>query len=88
MIRQTSLFAYADLLPKLNRLEKIVLNCIAEHSTGINDRQIAIETGLEKNCVNGRRNALMKKGLIREAIRSTDIQTGKLVIFWKLSRVV
>ena len=84
MIQSTSFFAYADLIPKLNRLEKIVLNCIHAHPTGINDRAIAIETGLDKNCVNGRRNSLAKKGIIVEAIRAKDEHTQKLTIFWKV----
>ena len=82
MIQQTSIFAYADLIPNLNRLEKIVLNCIEKHPTGVNDREIALETGLEKNCVNGRRNSLFKKGLISEAVKSNDPHTGRLTIYW------
>lgn len=94
-MRQTSLDAYRDLLPKMGDLEKKVFGAIKFfHKKNLRwptDKEIL------KVCndydhtkkwqitdVNARRNGLMKKGLVEDAGTIIDTWTNKRVTTWKI----
>jgi hypothetical protein len=49
---------------ELNNGQRIVLEELLKHPDGINDKGIAVNTGLPLSSVCGRRNELMKQGLV------------------------
>jgi len=49
---------------ELNNGQRIVLEELLKHPDGINDKGIAANTGLPLSSVCGRRNELMKQGLV------------------------
>ena len=67
---------------KIGPLQKQVLDCIKAHPAGINNRQIAEELKIAINVITPRVNELVKKYLVREGIKSKDLRTNKLTIFW------
>ena len=83
-IQSTSLFAYADIQGKIGPLQRQIYHCIEKHQTGINNRAIARETGIEINVVTPRVGELREIGLVEEAIKAKDEITGRLTIFWKV----
>lgn len=80
-MRITSLESYAKLEWHLGPLQKIVYQCIQDHPN-VSDRDITNITGLEKNCVNGRRNELFEMGLIEYNGDKVDRRTGRRVCRW------
>jgi len=83
-VQTTSLFAYADIQKKIGPLQREIYHCIEKHPTGINNRAIAKETGVEINVVTPRVKELRELGLVEEAIKARDELTCKLTIFWKV----
>jgi len=49
---------------RLGEKQQLVLDCLKQNPDGLTDKGIAVMTGLSLSCVNGRRNELMKIGLI------------------------
>lgn len=83
MIQDTSLLAYRDLIRdnKLQPEELKVYRSLREYGN-MTDIEISLKTGLDKNAVNGRRNSLVKKGLVVERGRKVNPFSGKLNILW------
>lgn len=78
-MQTTSLFAYiTDVLPKLGDKQKVVFETLKSFNR--TDQEIANELGWPINCVNGRRNELVKKGLIKKV--GIRIQNGRPAIVW------
>ncbi len=83
-MQTTSLEAFNALRPELNNREKQVLECMDRMQRPVCDRDLATALNWEINQVNGRRNALMKKGAIEQAYKKHSYITGRTVIYWKL----
>jgi hypothetical protein len=49
---------------ELGEKQQLVLDCLKKNPDGLTDKGIALVSGLSLSCVNGRRNELMKKGLV------------------------
>lgn len=84
MVGQTSLLSYVKLKAegKLGEKQKAVMEYISTHPAS-SDREIAVGTKLTINCVCGRRNELMKMGLI-EAHKKYDHVTERFVQAWMM----
>ena len=85
MIQETSIAAHNDLINdgKLQADELKVLNALSVHGP-LTDCEISERTGLEKNAVNGRRNGLVKKGIVVERGTKVNPKSGKTNIAWGL----
>ena len=88
-VRQTSLLAFREELPRLGKRQLEVLkairdlNSIGQYPT---DREIAkLLQYADPNKVRPRRYELMQHGLIEEAGKRECSITGKLALTWKLS---
>ena len=83
-IRDTSLLAYESLKEsgKLGNQEAIVYNCIL-NNPNITDKEISLKTKININAVTGRRNGLVKKGLITDNGKRYCSITGHLVYQWR-----
>lgn len=93
-VRRTSLDAYQDLLPRMGDLEKKVFGSIKwffnkNHRWPTDKEILKVVSDFDKtkkwaiNDVTGRRNGLMKKGLVMDAGTTIDLQTNKRVTTWK-----
>lgn len=49
---------------QLGEKQQMVLDCLRDNPDGLTDKGIAVQTGLSLSCVNGRRNELVKMGLV------------------------
>ena len=88
-IRQTSLLAFQEQLPRLGRRQLEVLKAIRDlnlHGIHPTDREIAKILGYaDPNKVRPRRHELMEYGIIVEAGKKICPVSGKLAITWKIS---
>lgn len=83
-ITSTSLAAFNSLRPQLNNREKSVIDVLDNSQSPMSDRDICNALGWEINQVTGRRNSLVKKGIVKEAYKNRSFITGKIVSYWKL----
>ena len=84
-VRQTSLEAYRELNYSgvLGKNQLIIYNTISTNPD-ITDLKIAQSLGFNINQVTGRRNELMKKGLV-ESTQKVLSPTGRTVHAWKIT---
>lgn len=84
MIQQTSILAYKNFIPKVNRLQKQVLQAL----TLGNATNLEIATIIDKriNIVTPRMNELFKKGLVRQVGKRSCKISHKLAIEWSIKR--
>lgn len=82
-MQTTSLEAYAHIQDKLQPREKEVIEVLSRMSP-MCDRDMAKALDWEINMLTGRRNSLVKKGVVVEAYKSKSYVTGKTVIYWML----
>ena len=82
MIQQTSLLAYEDLKPSLQKREAQVLEVIKKAKAGITNNEISRYLHLPINCITGRTNTLVKKGLVYNLQKRPDLYTKKLSFVW------
>jgi predicted transcriptional regulator len=69
---------------QLNRREKELLEML-EKIQPASDRDLAKVLYWEIGQVNGRRNALMQKGVVEEAFKAKSPLTNRTVIYWKVN---
>ena len=83
-VRDTSLEAYAEILPHRRTMREEVFACIKRlNRTGpCCDRDVADEMGIPINRITPRRNELAKEGRIREA-KDKLIRDGRRVTGWE-----
>ena len=89
-MRDTSLLAYKDLQASgdLAKQELKVFKCIKDHEPGgITDKELSILTGININAVTGRRNGLVKKGLVMAGPKRACRVTGKTVYTWHIGGI-
>jgi hypothetical protein len=82
-VRQTSLLSYLELRKEdLGKKQLQVFEFISEYP-GCSDREIVKGTGLEINCVCGRRNELVKMGYVVDDGVKHEIKTNRIVTKWR-----
>lgn len=83
-MRQTSLLSYIQLKieKRLGEKQQKVFAYISGYPSGCSDRQISEDLNMPINCVTGRRNELLRMGLIREKGKRYDEQTNRIVYIW------
>jgi hypothetical protein len=81
LTQQTSLFAFQN-LTHLGARQKAVYDTLR---TPMTDKQIAEKLGWEINCVCGRRNELVKMGMVRKA--GVVKQDGRSAILWEVGSI-
>jgi hypothetical protein len=85
MMQSTQLDAYVKLAPHLNRLEhEMYMFFKANPQRSYTDIMLAELLGWKLSCVNGRRNQLVKYGLVVKAGHIRNPDTGCSNILWKL----
>lgn len=83
-IRQTSILSYIELSKEdLGKKQLQVYKFISSYPK-CSDREIMKGTGLEINCVCGRRNELVKMGYVVDVGVKYDEQTNRLVTIWSV----
>jgi hypothetical protein len=84
MIRQTSILAYKEIINDglLGLMEQRVYNIICKYP-GLCDREYSELTGLRINQITGRRNDLLRKGLVVDDGLKKFEKTNKTVMTWK-----
>jgi ATP/maltotriose-dependent transcriptional regulator MalT len=82
MIQQTSLMAYDEIRPSLQKREMEVLEVIKKAKIGITNNEISHYLSLPINCITGRTNGLVKKGKVKNGGKRFDFFTKKLCIIW------
>ena len=97
-MQETSLQAHIKLAPHLNKLETAMHTFFQQHPHHrFTDLQLQFSLNQENtlkgasyqwklSCVNGRRNSLVKKGLVESAGRMRNLETGVSNIMWRLKR--
>lgn len=83
-IQETSLEAYEEVQPKLERRQRQVLDAVRHYGSAC-DQQIADFTGLPINSITPRRNELMAKGLLVDHGIGIGPH-GRHVHFWGLKK--
>jgi hypothetical protein len=79
----TSLAAAISVQDDLERLERMVYNCIAMTGTcGITCDRIEAETGLSHQTASARVNALKRKGVILDSTRRELTRSGRPATLW------
>lgn len=84
-VRDTSIEAYNDIKPELNKRQAEVLGVIRRYGK-ISNRGIARILSLEINQVTGRVNELVKKGSVTTHEKGIDPQTKKTVHLWEINK--
>lgn len=85
----TSLLAYKKILPKLPQREASVYSAIRDATRNgfdLTDKELSRVLHWEINCVTGRRNMLVKKGLVLLSRRRTCGVTGEYAKAWKVKQ--
>jgi predicted transcriptional regulator len=80
MVKQTSLLAFHSL--NLQKRETQVLEVIKKARVGITNNEISRYLHLPINCITGRTNSLVKKGLVYNFKKRPDFYTKKLSFVW------
>jgi len=78
----TSLLAYASILPTLTKRQKEVLRFMQYHNCPITNKELASTMGRPINEITPRCNELVKKGIVEEKGRKRDEFTGRVAILW------
>lgn len=81
-VQTTSLEAFFGIQSKLNKRERELLEVLAEVQPA-SDRQLAKYLKWEIGSVNGRRNALVEKGVVEKDYMDIS-ETGRRGIFWHI----
>lgn len=82
--KQTSLWAYESIKPKMAERQRQVLEAIAAIGPACN-RQIAEYSRIPINVITPRVGELRKKGLVEPAYIQSDL-TGRKAIFWQVKQ--
>jgi len=83
MVADTSLMAYCDNQEAFTSQKDKVFNFI-KSNRGCTDMEIAEGLGLNINCVNGRRNQLVKSKKVETLGKITSKHTGRTVYAWDI----
>lgn len=85
-VRSTSIKAYHEIIEEgiLGDQEVMVLMCINEVGEAT-DKEISVMLGLNINAVTGRRNELVKLGIVESCGRRECSVTGRRVYSWTVS---
>lgn len=86
MVRDTSLNAYIELnnTDKLSQYQRKVYKVISQHGN-VTDKEISEITRMQINNVTGRRNELLKLGMIEDNGKRKCKITGRTVYQWNTS---
>jgi predicted transcriptional regulator len=82
-IRATSIESFYHILENIGDRQLECLKAIRKLQP-VSDRQLKDYLGWEINQVNGRRNELLKMGIILKYKEGTSEKTKRKVIFWKI----
>ncbi len=88
-MQETSLDAYRKLEPKLQQKEQPVYNFIwaaTQCGMDVTDTEIANALRWKINCVTGRRNSLVKKGLVVQSRKRFNPETKCINIAWRATK--
>jgi DNA-binding NarL/FixJ family response regulator len=83
MIQQTSLMAYDEIRPSLQKREMEVLEVIKKARFGITNNEISKFLNLPINCITGRTNSLVKKKKVKNSGKRLCFYTKKMCIIWQ-----
>ena len=78
----TSREAAVSMLPHVGREQGRLLEYLKASSTGATDEQLSLGTGMSRQGVCGRRNELMKLGLVKFSGQYRIATTGRRVRVW------
>ena len=82
-VQQTSLQAYADIMPELPDRQRQVYEFICRHGKSVTNGEIAYYTGLAINVVTPRSYELRQLGMILFAGKRPCVITGRMCMTWK-----
>lgn len=86
---QTSFDAALAIEPHLQKLERVVLECIQKWTAltfGITDERVSEETGLSGNTVRPRRGSLVEKGLVEWSGLTRRTKAGRPAKVWRIKK--
>ncbi len=86
MMQQTSIEAYKATKNQRETWEAAVLNEFRAGGGCYSDRDVSIILGKQQAFISARRNALIRKGLIRPAGKKLDPLTNMMVNTWAVAR--
>jgi len=87
MIRQTSLWSYQEIKPKISERQQQILDVLVENGeqTGLTDQEITGKLGKsDPNYVRPRRFELYKLGIVIDYCKRVCKITGKISTEWRL----
>lgn len=86
-VQDTSLLAYYnDVIPRISRSQRIVLEEILKHPEGITNQEIHETTKIPINCITPRCKELRDKKLVVEMTRRKCKSSGRLAIAWTYNK--
>lgn len=80
-MQKTSLSAYQWIKPKLNKMEKLILETLKVYGDMTNF-EISVVVDKPVNEITGRTNSLVKKRLVSQCGEKKNERTGKMNILW------
>lgn len=85
-MQQTSLESYIIFKEHFNRLEREIMRLLENHPRGLTDIEISRKTGIKINSVTGRRNSLVKKGVVESFGSRLNNDSEVRNKIWRLKR--
>lgn len=79
----TSRAAADEITPHLGRLQKLVLNVLAQAVEGLTDEEIQLALGMDGSTERPRRVWLTQKGFVEDSGNKKRTRSGRLAVVWR-----